>query len=86
MQSDLPSRQQYQGHDKETPGVSIRYKHKWSEHHGIVPVVDPADAAAPVLENPGLEWTEKQYADHIAYTVSETDQYENIPVDSSGKI
>ena len=86
MQSDLPSRQQYQGHDKETPGVSIRYKHKWSEHHGIVPVVDPADAAAPVLENPGLEWTEKQYADHIAHTVGEADQYENIPVDNPGKI
>jgi hypothetical protein len=25
VQGDLPSRQQYQGHDKETPGVNIRY-------------------------------------------------------------
>ena len=33
VQGDLPSRQQYQGHDKETPGVSIRYKHEWREHH-----------------------------------------------------
>ena len=25
VQGDLPSRQQYQGHDKETPDVNIRY-------------------------------------------------------------
>ena len=75
VQGDLPSRQKHQRHSKKTPSVSIRYKNEWREHHGIIPVINPTDTAAPVLKNPGLERTEKQYADHVTHTVCETDQF-----------
>ena len=51
-----------------------------SEHHGIVPVVYTAAAAAFVFHHPFLERAEEEYADHIAYRVCDRDQYENTAV------
>jgi len=71
---DLPAEEQQQRQYQKTPCERMRDKHKGREHHGKVPVVDPADIAASVFHEPGLERAEKQDADHIADPVGQTDE------------
>ena len=49
-------------------------KKQGCEHHGIVPVVDPAGAAAFVLHEPALEGTEEQNADQVAHGINAAEQ------------
>ena len=51
------------------------YKEKRSKHHGVVPIIYPAGAAAFVLHEPCLERTEEQYAYDIAYGISTAEKY-----------
>lgn len=56
---DLPTDQKKPRHGKQGPGVGRRNKEERCEHHGEIPVVDAAGGAAAVLEQKGLEGTEK---------------------------
>ncbi len=44
------------------------------KHHCIIPIVYPAGTAAFILHKPGLERTEKQDADDIAYGIDAAQQ------------
>ena len=66
VEGDLPSGHQRDGHGQEAPRIDMLHKEERREHHGIVPVIDPAGAAALVLHEPCLEGTEEQDADNIA--------------------
>ena len=47
--------------------VPAAYENHGRPHHGEVPVINAAGAAALVFHHPGLEGAEKEYAYHIAY-------------------
>ena len=84
--SNLPFDEQGQPQSAQTPGEKAGNKQQRREHHGIVPVIDATGDAAFVLQNPGLEWTEKQNTDHIADGIGQTDQQQNTAVDDAGEI
>lgn len=71
---DLPAQKQQDGHTQKRPRIKAWDKHERSKHHGKIPIIDTAIRAASVFHKPRLKRTEKQYADHIANTVSEADQ------------
>ncbi len=52
VERDLPADHQDQGHKQQAPQIAASYKEQRREHHRIIPVVDPADAAAFVLKEP----------------------------------
>ena len=71
---DLPSCKQDHGHDEKRPGIYPRCKKQGRKHHRIVPVKDPAGTAAFILQEPGLEGTEKKDADHVADRIRKAQQ------------
>ena len=85
-QSKLPTSKQDQGKPQKAPGVQLRNKDQGGKHHSKVPVVDATDSAAAVLQDPGLEGTEEQDADHITNTKEKADQNQNSLVDPSKEI
>ena len=52
--------------EQETLRIEALKRQQRSEHHGIVPVVYTAAAAAFVFHHPFLERAEEEYADHIS--------------------
>ena len=58
-QGDLPTQQQEKRQSDKAPCMQIWDKDQGGEHHGEIPVVDAAGGAAAVLEQKGLEGTEK---------------------------
>ena len=71
---DLPTEHQQKRHTEKRPRKRMRNKHVRSKHHGKIPIINPAGRTAFILHKPRLERTEEQNADHIAYTISKTDQ------------
>mgnify|MGYP003440958300 CR=1 FL=1 len=67
----LPNDQQHQGQPQKTPCIERGDKQQRREHHGVVPVIDAAAAAAFILHKPRLEWTEKENADNVTYREGE---------------
>ena len=65
-EGDFPADEQGHGEGQKAPGVAAPHEEEGREHHGIIPVIDAAGAAALVLEEPGLEGTEELDADDIA--------------------
>ena len=86
VKGDLPAEKQDQGEGEQTPAVGSPDEEQGSEHHGIVPVVDPAGAAAFVFQEPGLEGTEEENADHIADSVGAADQDHDAHVEHAGHV
>ena len=74
VKCDLPPDEQREGKNEEAPGIELLDKKQRCEHHGVIPVVDPARAAALVLHEPGLERAEEQDAYDVADGVSTGDQ------------
>ena len=58
-EGDFPAYKQQERKSKQTPRIQVWDEHQRREHHGIIPVVDPAVAAASVFHKPCLEGTEK---------------------------
>ena len=77
VEGDLPAGQQGHRQHQQAPGVGLAHEEQRREHHGVVPVVYPAGAAAFVLEEPGLEGAEEKYAYHVAYGIRDTEQEHN---------
>ena len=69
VESDLPADHQDQRLGQKSPGERVLDKEQRCEHHRKIPVVDPAGAAALILQKPCLERAEEQDADHIAHRV-----------------
>ena len=65
VECNFPADQQCDRQYEQAPRIFLSHKKQRSEHHGIVPVVDPALAAAFVFHKPRLEGAEKQNADDI---------------------
>ena len=74
VERDLPPYQKREGKNEKAPCIEPLYKEQRREHHGIVPIVDPARAAAFVLHEPGLERTEKENAYNVAHGIGAGDQ------------
>ena len=70
MACKLPSDQKCKRHGKQYMKKAGLYKEKRCKHHGIVPIINPAGAAAFIFEKPGLEGTEKQDTYDIANGIS----------------
>jgi hypothetical protein len=70
VESDLPPDQKKDGKQQQAPCVSSPDKEQGCKHHGIVPVIDSAGAAALILQKPALERTEEKDTDHIADRIS----------------
>ena len=66
MEDDLPVNKQTKCKSQQQPCVNVFDEKKGGEHHGVVPVVYSAAAAALVLHEPGLEGTEEKNADNVA--------------------
>ena len=66
IKSHFPTDQQRNRQYQQAPGIAFFDKKQRRKHHRIIPVVYPAGTAAFVFHEPGLEGTEKQYADDIA--------------------
>ena len=65
VKCNFPANQKCDRQHKQAPGISLSDKKQRSEHHCVIPVVDPALAAAFVFHKPRLEGAEKQNADDI---------------------
>ena len=74
VKCDLPPDEQRKGKNEKAPCIELLDKKQRCEHHGVIPVVDPARAAALVLHEPGLERAEEQDADDVADGVGAGDQ------------
>lgn len=74
VEGHFPADQQSDGKSQQAPGIGFLYEKQGREHHGVVPVVDAAGAATAVLEEPGLERTEKENADHVTDGIERTEQ------------
>ena len=74
VKCDLPSYEQCDGQRKKPPGIRLHDKEERREHHRIVPVVDPACAAAFIFQEPCLERAEEEDTDHVADRISTADQ------------
>ena len=66
-EDNFPEDEKNDSDPQKTPGVQSRYEEERGEHHSEVPVVDAAGNTAAVFEEPCLERTEEQYADHVRY-------------------
>ena len=73
-EGQLPPEQQGHGQSEKAPGVGLLDEEQRREHHGVVPVVDAAGAAALVLHEPGLDRAEEQDTDHVAHGVGAAEQ------------
>ena len=85
-EGDLPHEQKQQGKPQKTPCVNARQKDERGEHHGVIPIVDAAGAAAFVLHKPSLKRAEEEDTDHVADRIKETDQKQDAAVDQLGII
>ena len=74
-EGDFPPEEQDDGGGKKTPRIELSDKEERREHHGVIPVIDSASAAALVFQKPGLERAEKQNADHIADGIGACDEH-----------
>ena len=59
IKRDFPSKEQRNGYRQQTPGILFPNKEQRCKHHGIIPIVDPANAAALVLHKPCLKGAEE---------------------------
>ena len=74
VERHLPPNEQRDGQRQQAPGIGLCHEKQGREHHGVVPVVDPARRAALVFQKPALEGTEEQYADHVADGIGAAEQ------------
>ena len=77
VKGNLPANKQCYGQCKQAPRITPFYKKQRSEHHGIVPVIYPAGAAAFIFHEPRLEGTEEQNADDITNGIRAAQQDHN---------
>ena len=82
----FPTEKQDHGHYQETPCIPPLHKKERGKHHGVVPVVDPAGAAAFILQEPGLKRAEKQNTYHIAHRVKKADKQKDTLINYIGKV
>ncbi len=83
---DFPFCQQDKGENEQAPCIRRSDKHKRCEHHGIIPVVNAAAAAAFVLHEPRLKRTEKQNTGHIADRIHQADEDQNSLVKNAREV
>ena len=69
MIGDFPADKQDGGQNTGPAGQRTGQRQQGGAEHEVVPVINPAGGAAAVVHHPGLEGTEKQNADDVAYTV-----------------
>ena len=69
VERDFPTDEQRNRKREEAPCVRFHHEKERREHHGIIPVVNPAGAAAFVFEKPRLKRAEKQDANHITDSI-----------------
>ena len=86
VEGDLPAGQQGHRQHQQAPGVGLAHEEQRREHHGVVPVVDPAGAAALVLQKPALEGTEEQDADHVTDRVGQAQENHNAVIQKTGHV
>ena len=84
--ADLPNRQKEQSGTEKSVGKGAGDEHKRGEHHGVIPVIDAAAAAALVFHDPGLERAEKENADHVADRVEKADEKQDALIDPAEEI
>ena len=72
---DFPSEEQDDGSGKKGPRIKLSYKEEGREHHGIIPVIDSACAAALILQKPALKRAEEQNADHVTHGISTGEEH-----------
>ena len=63
----FPAEHEDQRHNQKRPRIGFPDEKERSKDHGIVPIVDPAGAAAFVFHKPALERAEKENTYHITY-------------------
>ena len=80
---DLPSEQKCNRQQKQAPGIAAAHEEQRREHHGVIPVVDTAGAAALVLHKPALKRAEEKDTDHIADGVSAAEENHNAVVQNA---
>ena len=88
MQTDagFPKDKQEQGNAEQTPCVEVGQKDQRGKHHGVIPVVNTAGAAAFIFHEPCLEWAEEENADHITDRIEQTDEKQNARIEDIGII
>ena len=74
-EGDFPPEEQDDGSDKKGPRIELSDKEEGREHHGIIPVIDSACAAALILQKPALKRAEEQNADHVAHGIGAGDEH-----------
>ena len=85
-EGDLPAQEQKKREGKECPSVGTRNEDERCEHHREVPVIDAAIGTASVFHKPSLEGAEKENANHIAHSIRQAYQNENILINKMKKI
>ena len=71
---DLPPCHEGDGDHQKAPGIGLLHEKQGREHHGVVPIINAAGAAALILQEPGLEGTKEQNADHVTDGIKGTQQ------------
>ena len=74
VKGKLPSHKQRHRQEQQAPRIMSGDKKERCEHHGVIPVVDSAGAAAFILQEPALKGAEKKDTDHITDRVSAGEQ------------
>ena len=82
----FPTNENHQRQQKQTPRVPMENENKRGKQHSEIPVVDTAGGATFVFHKPSLEGAEKENANHIAHSIRQAYQNENILINKMKEI
>ena len=80
---DFPAKQQSERTAQKRVGVYARDENQRGEHHGKIPIIDPAAGAAAVFHKPGLKRAKEQNANNITDRICNCNYNQNSPVNQS---